>query len=396
MQRESKHNFKLPKSCVDKLKDLVYKSLKKSECSSALSHVLRVLDYDPHNSIALDEAGFILYGCLTPFHECKEPITKEQRRDQRLDSLFNECSICNKQWFPPHTFAKTFMPGIDPNIVDVSSSYGIGGYCPNCKQAFCQEHVKDPMPSAWKIGERCPNCKVDLNITDVFGRKSNQAPRLNRKLNYILLIREGPIPPDINYCKKMFRLTSIDVFEDRPTVFSMALSPWSNNFGKIIKSVRSWFEANGEIDYYSLYYRTKIWTATDLETNTNFYIAKVWDSEPKITLKNIFEKTQFYENFKFEVAELSEHLQKIEKNIDKPSLRTGEKKNMSIEDEVRKLFERYMIQEIARRSSSGEPTDTDSVLSVVLDKIGYDIALKHNLSWEQARDAVIRGLDKMM
>ena len=184
----------LPKSKVDQLAGFVNSLNKESRCSSAMSSILRTLDYEPDNHDVRELAHLMVWGCIGVHHTCREPLSEVQINDRRLDSFFNECAICSHQWIPG---PPAFESWISPEKTVMISSTGVGGYCQNCKKAFCREHVADPLPTLTMGGNpHCPLCGCELDCYHAYGRKARQALRLNKRLSYVVLVRDGFIPPE--------------------------------------------------------------------------------------------------------------------------------------------------------------------------------------------------------
>ncbi len=73
----------LPKSKVAELISLVNSLNKESRCKSAMSYILRALDYEPDNHDVLNLARQMVWLCTGPHHTCREPLSVIQINDHR-------------------------------------------------------------------------------------------------------------------------------------------------------------------------------------------------------------------------------------------------------------------------------------------------------------------------
>lgn len=262
-----------------------------SKAASALKHILRFLDFDPENAMALQLAEIICSGNQRSYKEIQNSYL---RLDQRLDSIFNQCCICSKSWVPPGALNEMF------GSVVIMNSYGSGGYCSICDKAYCPEHVLDPMPSArgTKTFEQCPvhHSRLDLKA---HGREQfkSQPRRRNLILNQVLFIREGPIPPEKELVKDILKETCLDVYEDKPVVIGLNLNTWIEDPEEALSAFINWRKVNQlmrENDQ-----QISIWQFRLVEVKARAYIVKVWSNIPRVTLDNILGETIYHDDFEY-------------------------------------------------------------------------------------------------
>jgi hypothetical protein len=293
----------LPKSRFAELGRLVDSLNRQSRCKSAMSYIMRVLDYEPDNRDVLDLARLTAWCCTRVHHSCREPLSVIQINDHRLDHFFNECGShqCFYQWIPTRSVVKSWYS--HGALIGTGGATGSPGYCRYCKKAFCVEHVKDPLPTIeFSSNPHCPLCGHELDCEYAQGRKARQAPRLNKKLSGVVLVRDGFIPPDKEYCLKVFQHSSSDVLEDLPNTIGMNLHPWEYDAKPVLNKVTSYLEKQMQRKYPAD--QIAIWTGLDTGTNTNFHLIKIWETSPKVTLDNLFDIPDYSEDFPYQTAEL--------------------------------------------------------------------------------------------
>jgi hypothetical protein len=378
------------KSYIDELSHRVSELNKSSKCYSALAYILRALDYDPQNQSILRLARIITHGCLAPHHNCNEPVSQEQAKDQRIAFIFNECANCHGIWIPLSSVYEEYMP----NIL-ITSSRGIGGYCTKCKKAFCPNCVKDPLPSiSFTIGVHCPICGNVLNDRDAFGRNPNQTPRVNKKLSQVFVIREGILPPDKGYCLKIFRNASIDVLEDLPQVSSTRLEPWIYDSATVLTLVKKYLQHDKNIPAPRRFAKIDVWSGIEAETQMRFHLVKFWSKEPRITLDNLFSETCYSENFPFQSVSLSdESSNRLSKTVSRVSVDDlAPRPAPTIEEEFMTLFEQYLFENTAKFHWKGKPVDTEKITSEAVNRACDFLMRKHGISESKIVDIVTKAL----
>lgn len=366
-----------------------------------MSYILRALDYEPDSHDMLELAHLMVWGCIGVHHSCREPLSEVQINDPRIDRFFSECSICSLQWIPSPS---VFESLISPDKILLTSSTGVGGYCQNCKKAFCREHVADPLPTQTLGGNpHCPLCKRELDCHHTYGRKARQASRLNTKLLYAILIRDGLIPPDKEYCLKVFRCSSSDVLEDLPSIIGMNLQPWEYQAGLVLDQIRDWLKTQTRHNYTAD--QTAIWSGLDTETNSRFHLVKVWGSSPKVTLDNLLTIPQHFENFSFETATISNE-SFPESQVVFPNKSTDVTEhtpnitshpNAAVVQEFVDLFEQYFFEVLSkvpdpRRVS---PSQLETLNMTAVNRAGDKIMLKYGLTEQEAAKIAEQAIQSM-
>ncbi len=364
-----------------------------------MSSIVRALDYEPQNHDVLEMARLIVWGCIGVYHTCREPLTEVQINDPRLDSFFSECAICSIQWIPSPS---AFEPWISDGIVIAGV---VGGYCHNCKKAFCRKHVADPLPEIkFGITPHCPSCGCDLDCHHAFGRKARQAPRLNKRLSCVVLVRDGFVPPDKEYCLKVFRSSSSDVLEDLPCTIGMDLQPWEYQAERVLEQVRSWLKTKPQ--YNAAADQIAIWSGLDTETKTRFHLIKIWGPSHRVTLDNLFTIPQCSKNFSFETATLSgksfPKSQTVSQNrtavdTDRPPNVMNNHSSAAVVQEFIDLFLQFFFEGLAdlANPSKIEPSQHETLTMTVVNRAGDVIMRKYNLSEQEAAKIAEQAIKSM-
>ncbi len=388
---------KLPEPAVATLTTMVKTLNSESKCSSAMSYILRALDYEPQNRSVLELAQLIVWGCIGIHHSCGEPLAEVQMNDSRLDSLFSECAECLNQWIPG---TSVFESLFGPKMLMISTT-GAGGHCGNCKKAFCAGHVKDPLPTIEFGGNpHCPLCGSELDCYHVFGRKARQPPRSGKKLAYVVVVRDGFIAPDKEYCLKVFRHSSNDVLEDLPSVVAMDLQPWEYRAERVLDKVREWLKTQRM--YTVAADRVNIWSGLDTESNTRFHLVKIWNTLPKVTLQNLFTIPQCSENFPFETATLTEKSQTAYRHTAAPRTCSPpgvtNQSSASAEQEFVGLYEQYLIEGLGGFPDPRQvvPSQLETLNKTAVNKAGDVLIRKYNLSEQEAAKIAERAIKLMV
>jgi hypothetical protein len=384
----------LPKSKVAELTDLVEKLNKESRCKSAMNYILRALDYEPNNHDVLELARLIVWNCTSAYHTCLEPLSEVQINDYRLDHMFSECSKCFNQWIPNPS-----VIGLERTIL--ISSTGLAGYCPQCKKAFCREHVADPLPTI-KMGlnPHCPICGSKLDCYHVNGRKARQAPRQNKKLSYVILVREGLIPPDKEYCLKVFRASCSDVLEDLPYTIGMNLHPWEYKADVVFNKVKNWLKTQPHYNFVTD--QMAIWSGMDSQSKTLFHLIKIWGTLPSVTLDNLFTIPLYSENFPFETAIISDD------SLPEPQMISVKKpsndkpcsvccSNEAIVQEFITLFNQFLFEEFLSTLNPNQvgQSQMETLTATVIDRVSSVLMQKYGLSEQEVVKVAKQAIQAM-
>lgn len=356
----------IPKTKLVELKGIVNSLNKECRCKSVMNYILRSLDYEPDNHDVLVLAREMVWLCTGVHHTCIEPVSEVQINDTRLNTFFNECSDpqCFSQWIPTRSVIESWY-GTGAQIA-VGGATGSPGYCRRCNKAFCVEHVADPLPTVTvQCNPHCPICGHELDCKYVNGRKARQAPRENKKLSCVVMVREGFIPPDKEYCLKVFRNSSSDVLEDLPHTIGMNLHPWKYDANHVLDTVRSWLEAQTQLNCPAD--QMAIWTGLDTGTNTNFHLVKVWETTSRVTLDNMFTIPPCSENFPFETATFSEEASPKHPEEDPGKIVTNAKKvSWNKQKETAEMVTAPALPELTENDKMPVPKITQDCLAISL------------------------------
>lgn len=184
---------------------------------SAMKEIFKALDKNPNDTAALEVAQLILHlGSGPNAHKAIEPLTHEVINDPRLDKVFCQCDICKRFWIINPILAKAKRV----HFINV-----IGVQCKKCNRVICKD--------CWKLGDDsylCPVCSgVTMRITKPNGRDPIQTPKKSGQLTTVIVLRNGPIPPDDKFLDDLFAQISPDVLEDKPRVHAFPLFPWPDS-----------------------------------------------------------------------------------------------------------------------------------------------------------------------
>ncbi len=265
---------------------------------TALDQIFPLLDRNPRDELALELAASVLFVALGPGHKYDppEPITEEYFSDTRFDSLFCECEgmregqPCRRHWVHnPWLSEVAFAIMFDP----------AGGVCPECNKVFCRECSVNRKDHSLT----CQDCGTRLKlIAKPNGRTPQQTRRRKEKLILVLMLHEGPVPPDNEYLEQKFRRISPDILNETPEIRVFPVFPWPNSKAELwIKAktlIPSKDNVSGTIiidDYFfsddegNQFYLLKVYElARNAGTSTK---AKLWTSAMNF-LSNLFKKDE--------------------------------------------------------------------------------------------------------
>lgn len=209
---------------IGELQERVQTLQQKGLYRSALDEIFKALEIYPNKKDVLWIANLVIYLGQMPHaaYDAPEPLTQEYINDPRLDKIFCECHICSNWWVP--------------NPLTLGSSGGLihnpsGGRCVKCNRVSC---INCAIPQNTVFA--CPTCKGKLeHITQPNGRASVQIPKTAEKLTRVVLLREGPVPPDQKFLTDFFQSVSPDVAKAIPNVKldAFPVFPWPTTDEKV-------------------------------------------------------------------------------------------------------------------------------------------------------------------
>lgn len=208
---------------------------------SAMDVIFEILEEIPNDAFALDLANTVLHAGMSRSNaqSAIEPLTDLYIFDTRLDSLFCECSQCRATWV------------INPMLRmemgrKISITNPLGGYCPKCKKVICRNCAEKHRQGLGLSTQVCPVCNTGLEmIREANGRTPRQSRRETTPIKFIVLIREGPVQPTLEYMSEMFHLVSPEVFDDHPKYFLGPLDEWPDDTRMLDQILYEIVEENG-------------------------------------------------------------------------------------------------------------------------------------------------------
>jgi hypothetical protein len=240
---------------------------------TALKHLFEVLSVYPMEEDALKIAGTILYVNTrkSSVQESREPLSRTDISDPRLDSLFCACDKpgCTSTWVS----ARVGFPDHRKLVV----SNPIGGRCNQCRQYFCKRHFDTAAIGQTAKVARCPNCLGMLDpVPPPNGRSSEQTVRLNKPLVHVILLTEGPTQPSPEYLQEIFQTIAPDVLEDNSKISATPIGKWRDD----AKGLALAIVANQHQDYLSKEYDLRTAEIRD-QHGARLVIVKVYANRAK-------------------------------------------------------------------------------------------------------------------
>lgn len=187
---------------------------------SAMEMVLKRLATHPTEQNTFTLASIILDAYIgRDAHQAQEPLTKQQMIDTRLDKLFCQCEMCGSVWAPNAILTRSSF-----NFSEAYTWGSAGGSCPNCHRTLCTDCARDMNDPGFP---KCPNCKQNLEpISIPNGREPIQLQRRLQKVQYAIILREGPIPLTDHFVNEFFLEMSPDVIEDNARIAAFSIQEW--------------------------------------------------------------------------------------------------------------------------------------------------------------------------
>ncbi len=187
---------------------------------TALNEIVQLLLDAPTNQELLSLATITIHSAQNPSaaYTASEPLTAEQIGDPRLDSLFCECAKCHTTWMP-----NPLLTMLGTHFQGAIAFGSPGGFCANCKNVYC----RICSTTVGKNEVTCPVCGSRLEpITKPNGRTPQQLSRRKEKVEFVLLFREGPVPPSQEDLVAFFQKFSPEVIEYNAIVAAYPQFPW--------------------------------------------------------------------------------------------------------------------------------------------------------------------------
>ena len=240
---------------------------------TALRHLLQVLSVYPEEPNALKLAGQVLKLNMsrTNLEASKEPLSRTEILDPRLDGLFCSCDEpdCTAMWIS----ARVGLSDFD----SIAVANPIGGRCSQCGRYYCKRQFRQRTGIA-HVGPVCPACSGNLeSAPPPNGRPSKQTVRLNKPLVHVLLLTEGPIQPAPDSLNDLFRMVAPDIFEDGPQITAFPVGPWREGIPDIAMAKL----ASSYPDYLTPAYQKHTVVLRDAH-GARLVMLKVFANRPKI------------------------------------------------------------------------------------------------------------------
>lgn len=177
---------------------------------SALGKLLVILDVYPDQPEALNLASMVAREGSRRTTDANPGEVLEPRHlfDSRLNPIFCECDApgCAVSWVSAH-----YLVGSAKAVV----SNPLGVRCESCGSTLCRRHL----PGGGSGGVvNCPQCGGTVNAAPPpNGRqRTNQSPRLNKRLAHVIVVVEGKKQPSAEFMTQLCEHVMPDVFEDNP------------------------------------------------------------------------------------------------------------------------------------------------------------------------------------
>lgn len=230
---------------IEGLADRIWELEKQGRFRSALDEIFKVLDSHPGHPEALTLATILLGESRTNRLHAEEPIPDSYLLDTRLDPIYAVCSHCRRTEWVPNT---TWMM----HYAKVAISNPAGQQCYNCGYVVCRNCMqKSPYGVGFaSISQTCPNCHEEALHVPVFptGRPPHQMRRQAGSFVRVIIFREGPVPPDGEYIKKIMEKVSPDVLESNTTIFTAFPVPtWQDDISHLAYAILAQMELDGKL-----------------------------------------------------------------------------------------------------------------------------------------------------
>ncbi|WP_020573276.1 hypothetical protein [Actinopolymorpha alba] len=195
------------------LLDEVNMLLLEKKYRSALQKLLIIFDVYPDLPQAQILASALIRSGSTRTTDASADETLEPRHlfDSRLDPIFCACEApgCAVSWVSGHHLMGDATAAV---------SNPLGAQCRACGVTLCRRHL--PAADRYGMVHGCPQCGRELNpAPPPNGRqKTNQTPRLNKRLVDVVVLVEGKRPPSPEFMTGLCTHVIPDVFDDDPRI----------------------------------------------------------------------------------------------------------------------------------------------------------------------------------
>ncbi|HEY1351416.1 MAG TPA: hypothetical protein VGF67_17480 [Ktedonobacteraceae bacterium] len=212
---------------------------------SAMEEILTVLESHPGHPQALMLAMILLGESRTNRRRAREPLPQAVLLDTRLDAIYAVCSHCReKEWVPE---AIAMIPYAKMLVNDP-----VGLQCYQCGYVLCRACLQSFPASAGisLASSTCPNCLRGKLRSPVFptGRRPHQLSRHTDSVVRVLLLREGPVPPDNAYIQHLLEMVSPDILGKRGTIINaFPVSSWSEDIDHLADAMVTRMEMDGTL-----------------------------------------------------------------------------------------------------------------------------------------------------
>ena len=194
---------------------------------SALKPLLAILAESPHDQEALTLALLVVGRARTQQVQANEALSQTYLLDRRLDPIFAVCSKCKRSsWAPVNCLFGPAAHITNP----------IGVQCRSCGYVVCRKCLQGR--------DACLNCGSADFRAPVYptGRQPHQLERRLQPVVAAIVLREGPIPPDVGVAfdaGSASALLSPDVLESPGGVHISVhpVHPWRDDAQKLAYAI---------------------------------------------------------------------------------------------------------------------------------------------------------------
>ena len=155
---------------------------------TAMAELLDLLRQDPSNIEAATQAMVVAYTSRTELLNAKEPLTNEQRSSAILAPIATQCSVCDNFWYSIHVLAQS-------EYLSVAGARGV--QCPICRYTLCKECAAAAPRRGTALPCATPGCAGELQTRALPTGRRGVLPIDPDRTERVIVVRDGPIPPEI-------------------------------------------------------------------------------------------------------------------------------------------------------------------------------------------------------